>query len=105
MPRIDDLTRLLAKEPTDPFLLYSLAQEHAKLRTPDALATAVDFYDRCLAVDPAYCYAYFHKAQALRAMNREPDAIATLHAGLAAAKAARDAKAQNELAALLDELT
>jgi tetratricopeptide (TPR) repeat protein len=105
MPRIDDLTRLLAKEPTDPFLLYSLAQEHAKLKTPADLAKAVDFYDRCLAVDPAYCYAYFHKAQTLRSLSRDADAIATLHAGLAAARAARDTKAQNELASLLDELT
>jgi tetratricopeptide (TPR) repeat protein len=102
MPSIADLERLLAKDPGDAFVLYGLAQEHAKLgRHTEAVA----FYDKCLAADPAYCYAYFHKAKALEAAGRESDAVATLTAGLAAAKAARDHHALSEIQGYLDELS
>lgn len=105
MSRLQTLQRLLATDPADPFTLYALAQEHAKLATPAGHTEALHFYDLCLAADPAYCYAYFHKAQSLRALEREPDAIATLNAGITAAKIAKDAKALSELSSLLDELT
>lgn len=102
MPSIADLERLLAKDPGDPFILYGLAQEHAKLgRFPEAIS----LYDRCLKADPAYSYAYFHKAKALEAAGREPDAIAALAAGLLAARAARDQQAISEIQAYLDELS
>lgn len=101
MPSIADLQRLLDKSPNDPDLLYGLAMEHSKAgRTDDACA----HFDRCLAADPAYCYAYYHKARALESAGRIPDALATLRAGLAAAKAARDNHALSELSAYLDEL-
>lgn len=101
MPTIDQLLRVLAVEPNDPFTLYGLAQEYAKAgRT----AEAVEHYDRCLAADPTYCYAYFHKAKALEDAGREADAIQTLRAGLAAAKASGDAHAASEIAGYLDML-
>ena len=101
MPPIPDLERLLAAEPSDPFLLYGMAQELAKAgRHGDALA----WYDRCLAAEPAYCYAYFHKARTLEALGLVPDAIATLRAGAAVAKKAGDNHAAAEIAAYLDEL-
>jgi tetratricopeptide (TPR) repeat protein len=101
MPSIPELQRLLEKDPTDPFLLYGLAQEYAK--TGDT-ARAVEFYDKCLAADPNYCYAYYHKARAQQQAGQAPAAITTVKAGLAAAKKAADAHAMSELSALLDEL-
>lgn len=102
MPSLEQLEKLLAADPGDAFLLYGLAQEHAK---QGAHKVAVEFYDRCLVADPAYCYAYYHKARSLDAMEKRDDAVATLRAGLKAAKSAGDSHAASEIAALLDELT
>lgn len=95
------LEKLLALDPNDPFVLYALAQEHAKLGEVDH---AVALYDRCLASDPSYHYAYYHKAKSLVDADRTPEAVVTLNLGIAAARAARDAKALSELEALLDQL-
>ena len=82
MPSIEQLQKLLAADPSDPFLLYGMAQEHAKQgRHGEALA----WYDRCLAADPKYAYAYFHKARSEEAMGNSDGAAATLRAGQAAA--------------------
>ncbi len=108
-PRIADLEKMLAAEPNDAFLLYALAQEHAKAGN---FAEAIAAYDRCLAADPNYFYAYFHKARAQQSTAEAggmpmTEAIATLKAGLAAArKGGRggDAKAMSEIQGFLDEL-
>ena len=102
MPSIAQLEKLLAVDPKDTFVLYGLAQEHAKAGTHDQ---AVSFYDRCLEVDPAYCYAYYHKARSLEALGRKDDAADTLRAGLDASQRAGDAKAASEIGGYLSELT
>lgn len=100
--RLAKLTALLSAEPSDPFLLYSIAQEHAKANDH---AAAIGFYDRCIAADPRHCYAYFHKARSLQAAGNLPAARATAAAGLRAAHAGQDPKAASELAALATELS
>lgn len=102
MPTIAQLERLLALDPSDAFVLYGLAQEHAKAGRHDQ---AVVYYDRCLASDPASCYAYYHKARSLQALGRNDDAADALRAGLEAARLANDAKARSEIGAYLDQLT
>lgn len=104
MPSIAQLEKMLAADPSDPFLLYGLAQEHARAGDAPGHARAVELYDRCLAADPSYLYAYYHKARSLLALGREPDAAQALRAGLAAAARAGDAHAHAELSALLDEV-
>lgn len=99
--RLAQLTKLLALDPRDTFVLYALGQEHAKLgQHQDAIA----FYDRCLAVNPDYGYAYFHKARSQAAAGDRPAARATVEAGIAAADRTGDAKAGNELAGLAVDL-
>jgi tetratricopeptide (TPR) repeat protein len=98
---MDQLRRLLEQEPHDVFLLYGMAQEHAKAGDH---AEAIRWYDRCLEADPRYCYAYFHKARSQQAAGDEPAAVQTLRSGLAAAKAAGDAHAASEIGGYLDEL-
>ena len=102
MPSIADLERLLERSPDDPDLLYGLAMEHAKAGRTD---TACGFFDRCLAADHAYCYAYFHKARTLEAAGRIDEALGVLRAGAAAARAAGDRQAIAEIDSYLDELT
>lgn len=101
MPSLDQLHRLLEADPNDPFTLYAIAQEHAKQGDH---TQAIAFYDRCLAANPDECYAYFHKARSQEAMGDEPDAAATLEAGIAVATRLNDAKALGELSAYREEL-
>lgn len=101
MVPIEKLEAMLSAEPGDPFLLYALAQAHAGRGEH---ARAVEYYDRCLAVDPASLYSYFHKAMSLRELGRRGDAVAALRLGVAEARSRGDAKAHSELAGLLDEM-
>jgi tetratricopeptide (TPR) repeat protein len=95
------LEKLLQADPTDTFVLYALAQEHGKAGDH---AQAIDLYDRLLAADPNYFYAYFFKARSLAELNRLDDAKAVVANGLKRATVAGDAKASNELASLQMEL-
>lgn len=99
--RLAKLQKLLALDDRDTFVLYALAQEHAKARDH---GRAVEFFDRCLAVDPAYCYAYFHKARSQQAAGDLAAARATVQVGITAAHRAADAKALGELSSLQMEL-
>lgn len=101
MGRLAQLEKLLAADPGDADVLYMLAQEH--MTAGDARA-AVGWYDRCLAADPEYHYAYYHKARALEALGEIPGALATLRAGLARADAARNAKAVSEVSVYIESL-
>ena len=99
--RIAQLKSLLQSEPRDTFCLYGLAMEYSKAGRVDE---AIGFFDRTLAVDPHYCYAYFHKAKCQEESGDLDAARATLREGLTQAKKVGDAKASSELAAYLDEL-
>lgn len=101
MPSIEQLTKLLQAEPDDTFLLYALAQEHAKSgNLDDAIAT----YDRVIALDPGHAYAWFHRARAQEEAGNPDQAAESLRAGLRAAQATGDAKAAGEIAGYLDDL-
>lgn len=99
--RIAKLEKLLALDPSDAFVLYGLATEHAKAGAVDV---AMAYFDRCLTADPNYCYAYYHKARVLSEHERMPEAVQTLRDGLVAARRAGDAKAMSEMQTLLDTL-
>lgn len=101
MPSIEQLQRLLASDPRDPFVLYGLAQALAKDSRHEE---AIPHYDDCLAADPAYLYAYYHKARSLEALGRIDEARATLTRGLSAAREAGDAHAAREIGTYLDML-
>jgi tetratricopeptide (TPR) repeat protein len=102
MPRLDQLEKLLKIDPNDAFVLYGIAHEHANLGAHDR---AIEFYDRCLAVDPSYCYAYYHKARSLESSGRSDDAAVVIRAGIEASKKAGDAHAVSELQGLLSHLS
>lgn len=100
--RLVQLLKLVEADPSDAFCLYGIAQEYARRGSVDE---AVAWYDRCLAVDRDYCYAYFHKARALDDAGRTADAIAALRLGLDRARVSGDAHAASEIAGYLDQLT
>jgi len=101
MSRLDKLNKMLEADPADAFVLYGIAQEHARAARH---AEAVGFFDRCLAADPAYSYAYYHKAVSQRETGDVAGAVRTLHAGIAAAAKSGDTKARGEMEGLLESL-
>lgn len=101
MPTISQLERLLEGDPRDTFVLYALAQEHAKAGDHQR---AVEFYERCVGVDPAYLYAYYHMARSLESLDRAHDAASALRRALAQPAARSDAKASGEIRAFLDAI-
>ncbi|MGH7243487.1 MAG: tetratricopeptide repeat protein [Phycisphaerales bacterium] len=101
MPSLLQLQKLLEIDPADAFVLYAIAQEHAKSGDQNR---AVEYYDRAIAIAPDDGYTYFHKAKALGAIGRTEEQVAALKAGLEAGKRSRDSKAIGELQAALDEL-
>ncbi|MCB9846558.1 MAG: hypothetical protein H6811_11315 [Phycisphaeraceae bacterium] len=101
MPSLEQLQRLLEADPSDAFVLYALAQEHARVGDH---AAAVEFYDRCLAADPMQAYACFHKARSLEFLGRLPDAVEALRDGLIRARKAGDQQALSEIQGYLDQI-
>lgn len=99
--RLTQLEKLHQQAPDDTFVLYALAQELTK---QGDLARAIEFYDRCIAIDPTYCYAYFHKARVQQSTGDVVGALKTVEAGILAAQKAGDGKALNELSGLKNEL-
>ncbi|MGP1272170.1 MAG: tetratricopeptide repeat protein [Phycisphaerales bacterium] len=94
MPSIEQLEKLLTLDEQDTFVLYALGQTYAKAGDHDR---AIDCYERCIAVDEAYCYAYYHQARSYEATGRIADAIATLERGLEVATRVIDSKASGEI--------
>jgi tetratricopeptide (TPR) repeat protein len=100
--RLAQLMRMADAEPGDPFFPYGIAQEHARAGRHDE---AIAWYDRTVAVDANYCYAYFHKARSLEELGRIDDACAALRVGIERARTAGDRHALSELSGYLDQLS
>lgn len=101
MSRIKQLESMIETDPSDPFLPYALALEHAKVEDHEA---AVDAFDKCLGIDTSYTYAYFHKAKSLAALERSEEAVSVLETGLREARRVNDSKAAGEISELLAEM-
>lgn len=99
--RLEQLTKLLAADPGDPFTTYGIALEHAKAGRHEE---AVRWLDQTLGLDPQYCYAYYQKARMLSELGNPDAARTTIDEGITAAAKAGDDHAREELAALLDSL-
>ncbi len=99
MSRIEKLMKMLEVDGSDAFVLYGIAQEHARAGRH---AEAVAFYDRCIAADGAYCYAYYHKAVSQQAGGDVDGARTTLTAGMRAAEKAGEGKALGEMQGLME---
>ncbi|MBX3386173.1 MAG: hypothetical protein KF768_06360 [Phycisphaeraceae bacterium] len=103
MSRLDKLTQMLKMDPSDPFVLYGIAQEHARIGTPEHLREAVRFFDMCIAADPAHGYAFYHKGATLLRMGEPEQARVVILAGIESAKRSGDGKALGELQTLLEQ--
>ena len=99
--RLQKLLGMLERGSNDPFVLYAIALEHKKLG--DA-KSAIEFFDRTIAADAGYCYAYYQKGQVLESLGDSGAARETYQAGIAAAQRKGDAHAQSEIEGALSML-
>ncbi|MBX3398360.1 MAG: hypothetical protein KF873_06430 [Gemmataceae bacterium] len=95
--RMEKIEAMLAEDPADPFLRYSLGMEYASAGDD---AGAVRVFQELIALSP-YVPAYHMAGQALNRLGRIEDACAILRAGIAAARAAGDHHALGEMEGLL----
>ena len=101
MPRLEQLEALLASEPNDVFLNYSLAMELAKAqRWEECLAR----YDRVIVLDPTYIAAHAQKGKTLIDLGRKEEARQALAAGIERAQAAGNRHAKDDMEQLLRAL-
>lgn len=101
MSRLDKLMTLHDSDPDDADVSYMIAQEHAKSGAHDE---ALAWYDRCLARDASYHYAYFHKARSMQVLEDNDGARTTLEEGLGVATRDQNAKAMSEISSFLGEI-
>lgn len=97
-PRLQQLLKMLEKEPSDAFLLYGIAMEHKKAQRP---AEAVEYLRRTLAVDALYCYAFYQLGQVMEQEGDLKSAKQAYEDGINAAIKKGDAHAKSELESAL----
>src|SRR5262249_27362617 len=105
IPRMSDrlaqLEKMLEKEPTDPFLLYGVAMEHKKA---ERAADAIEFFERTIAADAGYCYAFYQLGQIYEHLGDEARAKQAYEDGISAARVKGDAHALSELQTALESM-
>ncbi len=98
--RLEMLEKLVASGKADSFAQYALAMEYRNAgRTDDALAA----FGALRTADPDYLPAYLMAGQLLVEASRTSEARGWVEAGIELATRKGDAKARNELAAVLAE--
>ena len=99
--RLEQLEKMLAKEPNDTFLLYGLAMEHKKSHNAEL---ALQLLEKVAQIDPGHGYAFFQRGQ-IEESRGDIDAAKKAYAdGIIAAKKSGDAHARSELEGALGML-
>lgn len=101
MDKLAMLTEILSMNPNDAFARYGLAMEHV---SQGNTAAGLAEFDKLIELNPDYVPAYQMSAQTMAKLDRPADAIARLHAGIAAANRTGNQHALAEMDALRDEL-
>ncbi len=101
MSRREKIEAMLADEPSDTFLRYSLAMELDKVGEHEASLTK---FAELTRDDPPYVPAFFMAAQELARLGRSDDARAILRSGITAATTQNDHHAAGEMSEFLASL-
>ncbi len=99
--KLSQLRNLLDKDPHDAFCMYGIAMEYSKSGNH---TEAIAWFDRTMEVDPAYCYAWYHKAQVQEQSGDTAGARKTLEDGIDQAAETGDQHAQEEMKMFLQNL-
>lgn len=98
--RMERIEAMLAEDPDDPFLQYSLGMEHVSVGDDES---AVSVF-RALVAKTPYIPAFHMAGQALNRLGRIEEACAILRSGISAAREAGDGHALGEMASLLSAI-
>lgn len=101
MERIEKLREFLRATPSDSFLQHALALEYIKAGDDNAARL---LFEEILTRDPSYIGSYYHLAKLFERTNDQQAAITWYEKGMAAAKAAGDQHAYNELQMAYEDL-
>jgi cytochrome c-type biogenesis protein CcmH/NrfG len=101
MDRIAMLNELLTQDPNNAFARYGLAMEYSN---SGELNSAVEEFSKLLSANPDYTAGYFMAAQTLAKAGQTQDAKNMLVDGIACAQRKRDAHAESEMQAMLEEI-
>ena len=77
--RLAQLEKLYETDPSDPFVPYGIALEHAKAGETD---TALRWLDTTLEADANYVYAWYQKGRVLADAGRGDEARQVLQQGI-----------------------
>ncbi|UCD27521.1 MAG: tetratricopeptide repeat protein [Planctomycetota bacterium] len=99
MSRIEQIEKLLADEPGDVFLNFSLAMEYAKA---DRHQEALQQFARVNQLDPDYIVAWYQRANTLIALDRKDEAKPVLQQGIAAARRVGDKHAVDQMTKIME---
>jgi tetratricopeptide (TPR) repeat protein len=99
--RIESLSEILSQDPHNAFARYGLAMEYAN---SGQVGHALEEFGRLLSMNPDYAAGYFMAAQTLVKADRAEAAKKMLRDGIAAAQRKRDAHAESEMRAMLQDL-
>ncbi|MGB7324424.1 MAG: hypothetical protein WBD31_06100 [Rubripirellula sp.] len=101
MNRREKIEAMLADDPTDPFLRYSLAME---LRSEGANAKSLAIFDELMKNEPPMIQAFFMSAQLLVDIDEIEQARTNLRDGIDQAREQGDSHAAAEMSELLATL-
>jgi len=101
MDRIEKLKDFLRAEPDDPFVKHALALEYMKI---GEVGTARRLLEEVLTKDPGAVGSYYQLGKLLEGMGEVQLAMEWYEKGMAAARAAGERRAYNELHTAYDEL-
>jgi Flp pilus assembly protein TadD len=99
--RLEQLQKMLEREPNDTFLLYGIAMEHKKAGDGP---TALQMLEKVIQIDPSHGYAYYQRGQILEMKGDLPGARQAYTSGIAAAIKSGDSHARSELEGALSML-
>lgn len=99
--RREKIEAMLADDPTDDFLRYSLAME---LRSEGQNDRSLAIFDELIGNKPPHVQAYFMSAQLLADLGEVDDARARLRDGIDEARSQGDSHAAAEMSELLATL-
>ena len=92
--RLEQLQKMLEREPNDTFLLYGLAMEHKKAGNKDL---ALQLLEKVTELDSGHGYAFFQAGQILESNGDVAGARKAYEGGIVAAKKSGDSHAVSEL--------
>jgi predicted Zn-dependent protease len=101
MDKLAGLKEILTLDPANAFARYGLAMEYVGRGETDA---GLAEFDTLVAAHPDYTAGYQMAAQTLIKLDRIPEAIAKLQAGIASARRSGNTHALSEMQGMLDEI-